>query len=184
METNINLHLNQEPTANEPVELDNAYVYYMIFQLPNPKLYFNENQKPMLSTEDFLSKCLISAAKTNETNMLEQNENNSRFYFSDKAKAQSYRIPHTFNQLPETFFDEPSIPIGVIGLQVYLNEKPEIKGFHQRVVALNNIFNRNRVTNIYVSENYPNLDFIGIDKSIPIESPNNGFRQVDVKKQN
>ena len=179
METNITMQTKEHDGA-QSVDEDNAYTYYMVFKLPNPDNAFNEANQPEMGPDDFLSKCLLSAAQTNEHNLLDQHENNSRFYFSDKAKAQSYRIPHTFNQLPTTFFDSDNACIGIIGLQIYRNERPEVKGFHQRVVALKNVFNRNRVTSLYVSADYPGLDFLGTDKLIPIERPNNGFRQVGI----
>lgn len=179
MDTYTTIQARPESMA-QSIEEENAYTYYMVIRLPNPNDVFDEFKRPNMGPEDFLSKCLLSAAQTNENNLLQQHENNSRFYFSDKAKAQSYRIPHTFNQLPSTFFDSDQTCIGIIGLQIYRNEKPEVKGFHQRVVALKDVFNRNRVTSLYVSENYPGLDFLGDDKSIPIEPPNNGFRQIEI----
>lgn len=172
--------LSIAPHNNEFLNKKAAYVYYTVFQLPDPAKYFNEYKKSLLSPEDFLSKCLLSAARMNERNILDPSEANARFYFSDKAKAQSYRIPHTFNQLPSVFFDAPDAWVGIIGLQVYRDEKPEVKGFHQRSVALKDIFNRNRVTQLYVAEHYPSLDFLGHDKAIPIDAPNNSFRQIEI----
>jgi|GEM_PF-6215778 len=167
--------------SQDTLQKKNAYVCYAVFALPHPSKYFTEAQKPLISREDFLSKCLLSAARLNQKNIVEPKEPSTKFYFSDKAKAHSYRIPHTFNQLPEVFFKNPDEWLGIIGLQVYQGEKPEIKGFHQRSIGLKDIFNRNRVTQLYVCESYPRLDFLGRDELIEMKSPHKNFRRIEVQ---